>query len=89
MNGWNRRMRNIKRQSVAGMGLCASGLALLAWPVVSHVLGAAAHGSVLLFVAMPVLIGCGLITSGFALMVAGAEPFEDDGGGVREGDDRE
>jgi hypothetical protein len=88
MNGSHRRMGNIKRQSVAGIGLCASGLALMAWPLVNHFLGAA-HGSMLLFVAMPVLIGCGLITSGFALMVAGAEPFEDDGGGVRELDDRE
>ena len=86
MDGSNKWMGNIKRQSVAGMGLCAAGLGLVAWPIVSQFQGAVRE-PVLLFMALPILIGFGLIAIGFALMVAGADPFEDDSDDIRETDD--
>lgn len=85
MDGTNK-TKNINRQSAVGMSLCISGLVLLLWTIVSQVLGGA-HQPMLLFVALPILAGLGLLVAGFALMVAGAAPFEDDGGGVREDDD--
>ena len=38
----------------------------------------------LLYFALPILVGFGLTVTGFALMVSGADSFEDDTGGVRE-----
>lgn len=75
----------VNRQSAIGMSLCISGLGLLLWAILFQVPGAT--GSMLISVALPVLVGFGLIVVGFAMMVAGAEPFEDDTGGVREGED--
>ncbi len=88
MDGSNKRMGNINRHNAAGMGLCVSGLGLLAWPILSQFLGAAREPA-LLFLAVSILIGLGLIAAGFALMVAGAEPFKDDTGGFQDVDDPE
>ena len=87
MDGSNRRMGNIKRQSAVGMGLCIAGLGLGGWQIASYVLGTM-HEPAILYFALPILVGFGLIVSGFALMVSGADPFEDDTDGVRESDER-
>ena len=86
MDNSNKQPNNVNRHNAAGMGLCTSGLGLLLWSVASQFMGAARE-PMLLFFALPVLAGLGLIVSGFALMVAGAAPFEDDTGGVRDGED--
>lgn len=86
MGNSNKRTNNINRQSTLGMGLCVSGLGLLLWSIFSQLVGTVRE-PMLLFFALPVLIGLGLLVSGFALMVAGAEPFDEDAGGVRNGDD--
>ena len=88
MENSNKRTNNINRQSTLGMSLCVSGLGLLLWSVFSQFVGTARE-PMMLFFALPVLMGLGLLVSGFALMVAGAEPFEDDAGGVRNSDESE
>lgn len=86
MNASDRRTGNVNRQTAAGMGLCISGMGVLAWLIAGQFFGGGGEPA-LLFIALPVLISLGLIVGGFAMMVSGAEPFEDDGGGVRETDE--
>lgn len=85
MNDSDRRTNNVNRQSAVGMGLCIAGMGLLAWPIVSCFVGA---GPGLMLLAVGVLIGLGLIVTGFAMMVAGAAPFDDDEGGIRNGENQ-
>lgn len=84
MDGANKG-RKVNRQTAIGMCLCILGIGILLCAVISQLSGAAMAS--LLLLALPVVVGFGLIVTGFALMVAGAEPFDDESSGVRDGND--
>ena len=86
MDGSNKRMGNIKRQSAAEWGFVSLVWVWEAGRLASYLLGTV-HEPAILYLALPILIGFGLIVTGFALMVSGADPFDEDTGGFRENDD--